>query len=156
VGPVGAPGALVLNRTVNQTATYYVQMTDGDTQADYGFLTQVAHGMPCMSTYPNQSLATALPIDGGVSPVMLCPGLSDYYSVAYGGGSLTATLSFDQGVYFGLNMLAANGTTVLASADGGNGSNAVHVSGAVDGGLIYLQIYGNGVDPASYGLGISQ
>jgi hypothetical protein len=156
VGPAGQPGALALNRTVNQTATYYLQMTDGDTQAAYGFQTQVAHGPPCTSTYPNQSLATALPIDGGVGPVILCPGLSDYYSVAYGGVSLSASLSYDQGIYFGLNILAANGSRVLASADGGNGSDVAQVSGAVDGGLIYLQIYGNGVDPASYGLGISQ
>ncbi len=157
VGPAGLPGALVLNRTVNQTATYYLQMTDGDTQAAYGFYTQVAHGPPCTSTYPNQSLATALPIDGGLGSTILCPGLSDYYSIAYDGVSLTAMLSFDVGIYFGLNMLAANGVTVLASADGGtNGSNEVSVSGALDGGLIYLQIYGNGVDPASYSLGISQ
>jgi hypothetical protein len=155
VGPAGAPGALALNRTVNRTATYYLQMVDGDNQAYYGFLTLVAHGPPCTSTYPNQSIATALPLDGGVTAVTLCPGVSDYYKTSYDGTALTATLSYDQGLYLGVNLLAADGQTILASADGGNGNDVAHLSGATDGGLIYLQIYGDGVDPASYGLGVS-
>jgi hypothetical protein len=155
VGPAGAPGALALNRTVNRTATYYLQMVDGDNQAYYGFSTLVSHGPPCNSTYDNQSIATALPLDGGVSAVILCPGVSDYYSTSYDGTALTATLTFDQGVYFGLNVLASDQQTVLAGSDGGNGNDVAHLSGATDGGLIYIQVYGNGADPASYGLGVS-
>jgi hypothetical protein len=155
VGPAGAPGALALNRTVNRTATYYLQMVDGDNQAYYGFSTLVSHGQPCNSTYPNQSFATALPLDGGVNAVILCPGVSDYYQVSDEGTGLVATLSYSQGIYLGLNVVASDQQTVLAGADGGNGNDVASLPGNGDAGLIYIQVYGNGADPASYGLGVS-
>ncbi len=158
-GTIVADGNLALDQTVAVAGSYYLRMTDGDSDTTYGFSTLVSHGAPCPPSPfgDDGSAATAAALDGGtVGPIWLCAGETQWYATALPVGSgLTATLSSDptQGP-LGLALLAGDGTTVLAQDQSGRPIETATASGPA-GGRVYVEVTGDGQDSNSYTLSLT-
>ena len=158
-GAILASGNLVLDATVPQGGGYFLRMTDGDAQANYGFSVLVSHGTPCPTDPfdPNGSAAQAAPLDGGsVGPIWLCAGQADWYEAALpSGSSLTATLGCDpsQGP-LGLTLLDGDGTTILGQDNRGLSTETVTATHS-SGGRVFLEVTGDGQDSNAYTLSLA-
>ncbi len=156
-GTILQDGNLVIDQEVSSSATYYLRMTDGDPQTNYGFGVLVSHGTPCPANpyEPNGSAVQAAQLQGGsIGPIWLCAGQQAWFVTSVPAGrSLTVTLGCDptQGP-LSLALFAGDGTTLLTRNDSGLPTETVSTA---NGGRVFVEVTGDGQDSNAYTLSLS-